>query len=111
MATNQKLPSVSKAPPSRNFPCGVSWISANSETGPMPGGGGGSPQGCTCSGVGGPARAASPDAGAGDEDCAQAAAPEINTPANASERTHVTGLNFGIMIIPSLQLRRVRLAR
>src|SRR5207248_3857673 len=36
-----------KEPPSRNLPWGVSLISANFSTGPIPGGSGGSPHGCT----------------------------------------------------------------
>src|ERR1700704_2781810 len=47
IATNHKLPSVSKAPPSRNLPCGVLLTSANFSIGPTPGGNGGSPQGWT----------------------------------------------------------------
>src|SRR3954469_5031939 len=45
--TNQRLPWLSKAPPSRNLPCGVSLISANFSIGPTPCGKGGRPQGWT----------------------------------------------------------------
>jgi hypothetical protein len=47
MPTNQKLPSVSKEPPSRNLLCGVLLKSANCSIGPTPGGSGGRPHGWT----------------------------------------------------------------
>jgi hypothetical protein len=42
-----QVPSLSKAPPSRNWPCGAPPTSANFSTGPIPAGNGGRPQGCT----------------------------------------------------------------
>src|SRR2546423_13628088 len=47
MPTNQRFPWSSKAPPSRNLPCGVLLTSANFSIGPTPGGRGGRPHGCT----------------------------------------------------------------
>ena len=61
------------------------WMSANSETGPMPIGGGGSPHGymCSCGGV--------PGSGASDPGvCADAAPANVSAPENASERARTT---------------------
>src|SRR5580692_1927940 len=97
MATNQKLPSLSKAPPSRNLPCGWSWMSANRLTGPMPGGGGGRPQGWTCSGAGGPASGG----GVTDWDCAEAVGMEAMDPQSASKRTEMMLVDFVDITISS----------
>src|SRR3954451_15570262 len=89
MATNQKLPESSNAPPSRNLPCGWSWMSANSETGPMPGGGGGSPQGCPAAGCA--------------CCCACADVPQLRpkTPASTRDTTQAICFLLIITVVPS----------
>ncbi len=106
MATNQKLPASSNAPPSRKLPCGVSWMSANSETGPMPGGGGGSPQGCTASGAGAPASPV--PLGAAGGDCADAAPTDTSAPENASETAKAACRNLTVMMLPPKCFRATR---
>src|SRR3954470_4688271 len=90
MATNQKLPESSKAPPSRNLPCGWSWISVNSDTGPTPGGGGGSPQGWPCAGAGCAAGA-----------CATPPLPGPKIPASARDKTQAIDFLLIVTAVPS----------
>jgi hypothetical protein len=79
------------------LPCGCSWISANKVTGPMPGGGGGKPHGCTCSGDGGPASGGAETDGA----CADAVSTVAAEPQNTSESAQTALANFVVMAISS----------
>ena len=81
---------VIKGAPSRNLPCGASWMSANSETGPMPGGGGGRPQARAWSDPDEAPGGAEPVAGAApvpaEGACADAAPSGIRAPRTASDK-------------------------
>jgi hypothetical protein len=70
-------------------------MSANKVTGPMPGGGGGKPHGCTCSGDGGPA------SGGVGTDGACADALWMVVPQKTSERAQTALANFIIMTVSS----------